>query len=246
MAAGQSAMTRVIVTRPAADGAEFAAALAAAGMAAILSPVLSIRACLGPAEADDLGAAVFTSANGVRAFAAVLARRDIPAYVVGRATAHAAQAAGFAEIHHAGGDAASLAALVAERTGQAKPAGDIVHFGGEALAGDLVAALAARKVRARRVVAYAADRARALSPDAVAALRSPGAELWVAHFSARSARLFLDLADAAGLGGALKSVGSACLSAAVAAASEKARWARVVVAADPDGGALIEAIRASR
>lgn len=220
--------------------------LAAAGMSAVASPVLAIRLRLDPAEISGLGAAAFTSANGVRAFAAASPRRDIPAFVVGRATARAARAAGFDEIHQAAGDSAALAALISERRRRLPSAGDLVHFSGEALAADLVGALRRLGLAARRVVAYAAEPLPELSPGAVAALRAPGPDLFVALFSPRSARLFLQGAERAGLGGALADSGAACLSPAVAAAAREAIWARIVVAAAPDGAALIEALKVPR
>jgi uroporphyrinogen-III synthase len=242
----QSPARRVIVTRPAPDGAAFADQLAAAGMAAILSPVMTIRPRPLPADARAPDAAAFTSANGVRAAAAGILGRDLAVFAVGDATAQAAHAEGFTNVHVATGDVAALAALIAARRAEAGRAGEVVHFGGESLAGDLVGRLAERGVAARRVVAYVAEPAAALAPAARAALAAPGRGLWVAHFSPRSARLFLGLVDAAGLAGSLGRIAAACLSPAVAAAAEPSRWARLVVAARSDTGALIEAIRAPR
>ena len=86
---------RVLVTRPAADAAPLMAALAARGFDVLLEPMLTIRHLAGP-ELDLHGIAgiLFTSANGVRAFAARSRRRDLTAYAVGEATGEAASAAG--------------------------------------------------------------------------------------------------------------------------------------------------------
>ena len=56
---------------------------------------------------------LFTSSNGVRAFAELSPRRDLPAFAVGDATAAAALAAGFTQFKSAGGDVRDLARLVA-------------------------------------------------------------------------------------------------------------------------------------
>ena len=47
---------------------------------------------------DGVQAVLFTSANGVRAFAAATTRRGFRAFAVGDATAAAARAAGFADV----------------------------------------------------------------------------------------------------------------------------------------------------
>lgn len=242
----QSRTTRVIVTRPEADGLRFAANLAAAGMTAILSPVMVIRERLTAEDVESVGAAIFTSANGLRALASATAKRDMTVFAVGAATAGEARALGFCEVHEAGGDVASLAALIARRYAGSKPAGELVHFGGEALAGDIVGDLSASGITARRVIAYSAELAPALSEGAAAALAAPSKTLWVSHFSPRSARLFLGLADVAGLSGQIGQVGAACLSAAVAKAAEPRRWRDIVIAAAPDAHALIKAILGAR
>ena len=61
-------------------------------------------------------ALLFTSANGVRALAALTPRRDLPALCVGPATAAAARQAGFVNCFEAAGDARALADL-ARRSG---------------------------------------------------------------------------------------------------------------------------------
>ena len=58
---------------------------------------------------------VFTSANGVAAFAALTPDRALPVFTVGDATAEAARAAGFAAVRSAGGDIGMLAALLRGR-----------------------------------------------------------------------------------------------------------------------------------
>ncbi len=126
----------VLVTRPEADAAALAEELAARGHSAVIEPLFTIVA--GPEAALDLSgvqAVALTSANGARALAGRTARRDLPVFAVGDATAAAARAAGFAEVESAGGDVALLAALIASRLDPG--AGPVLHAAARRVAGDL-------------------------------------------------------------------------------------------------------------
>ena len=111
---------KVLVTRPEGDAEQLAARLAERGHASVIENLLTIRfrpeaaRSLGP-FLDGVQALLFTSANGVRAFAAASERRDFRVFAVGNATAAAARAAGFAEVTSAGGAVDDLAKLVIGR-----------------------------------------------------------------------------------------------------------------------------------
>lgn len=99
-------MAVVWVTRT--NGERTAKAVEALGHEAIVAPVLATRAvdaALGTARFD---AVIFTSRNGVSAFADQADRRDCPAWCVGDATAEAARQAGFSDIISAEGDVQAL------------------------------------------------------------------------------------------------------------------------------------------
>ena len=164
-----------------------------------------------------MGALAFTSANGVRAFAANSPARDLPVFAVGDVTALAAKAAGFTKIHAAGGDVESLAGHIGAKN--ALVGKGLLHIAGEHRAGDLVALLREQGIAARRQTFYRAVPASALSEAALTAMRNETADLWVSLFSPRTARLFVALAEQAGLRNAYGHVHAACLSAAVAEAA---------------------------
>lgn len=228
-----------LVTRPEPDASAFAALLEKAGMRAVKTPAMAIEATGAAISLDGVAALAFTSANGVRALARRGPPPPLPVFAVGAATAAAAREAGFACVTAAGGDVGSLAALIAG----ARPLGAVLHASGEAAAGDLVGALEAAGVEARRVALYRAVAMARLSPEAEAALASGDPPQWATFFSPRSARLFLDQAKVSGLTARLEAVRAACLSAAVADAARGARWAGVVVAHKTTAEALIEAMQ---
>jgi len=99
-------MAVVWVTRT--NGERTAKAVEALGHEAIVAPVLATQAVdadLGTARFD---AVIFTSRNGVSAFADQADRRDCPAWCVGDATAEAARQAGFSNVLSAEGDVQAL------------------------------------------------------------------------------------------------------------------------------------------
>ncbi len=235
---------RILVTRPASEAQRFAAQLAGHGIDSVIAPLLTIEPVETPLPPlDAVQALVFTSANGVRAYAARETRRDVPAYAVGEATAAAAREAGFANAISAGSDAEGLAALLVDRIDPAH--GPLLHVAGADQAGDLPGALRARGYEVRQAVLYRAAPAPELPAPARAAIEA-GSVAGVALFSPRSAGLFADRAAAAGLAAKLATLDAYCLSRAVAAALEgKATFRAVRLAARPNAEALIAAIRAA-
>ena len=160
---------RLLVTRPAADGQALAAELEARGHSVICAPVIDIATKPDAApDLTDVKGLAFTSANGVRAFQPFAApARHLPAYGVGLQTAAALSAAGFSNVHIAGGDVTSLARTITDDC----PEGPVLHISGRDQAGDLAATLKAAGCEARRAVLYEARAATELPPAALTALR---------------------------------------------------------------------------
>ena len=237
---------KAIVTRPRDDAAALASALAQRGVAALLAPMLTIRPAPDAARhlAERLAgsqAVLFTSANGVRAFAAASARRELPALAVGDASAAAARMAGFRSVASAGGDIADLVELV---TAHLSPQGGaLLHAAGATLAGDLAGALAGRGFIVHRAALYEAVPAAALAPEVAAAMQRGEAELAL-FFSPRTATTFVRLAAAAGVGDACRAIMAVALSPAVAAALGALSWRALRVAARPGQEDLLAALDA--
>jgi uroporphyrinogen-III synthase len=233
---------RLLVTRPREDADALAAALRELGAEPVLAPLLTIEPMPDiTIELDGVQALLFTSANGVRAFAAKSDARDLPVFAVGDATARAANEAGFANIESAGGDTHDLAALVARKLDPT--AGALLHPAGRDVAGPLKQDLEARGFAVRRETYYRAERARTLPDEARRAL-TDGTIDGVLFFSPRTAQSFVSLVCDAALNDALEQSYAYCLSAAVAKIARDVRWRDVRVAAEPTQAKLLDLIAA--
>jgi uroporphyrinogen-III synthase len=239
---------KALVTRPAEDAAPLARALAERGIEAVLAPLLSIRPAADAATriSDALigaQALLVTSANGIRVFANASARRELPVFAVGDASAAAARLADCRSVTGAGGDVADLAALVAARLSPQQ--GALVHIAGSDVAGDLAGILGKAGFSVRRVVVYEARPAEALPPEAAAVI-AQGEPALAMFFSPRTAATFVRLAAAAGMEPSCRALTALALSPAVAAALGALPWRHLAVARAPTQQALLEAVDRER
>lgn len=234
---------RILVTRPIEDARPLADALEERGIAVLIEPLLEIRH-LDDAEIDLTGvqALLFTSANGVRAFAALSPRRDLKVFTVGDGSADAARQAGFPNVESAKGDIEALAALVVDRL-KAED-GTLFHAGGTVTAGDLKARLEGLGYQVRRAQLYEAKIATALSTETRANLTLGGIDA-VLLFSPRTAATFADLWRAAG-SPSLGRIHALCLSAAVAREIGSLGWAAVEIADRPDLPSMLALVDAAQ
>lgn len=144
---------QVWITR-ARPGAEATAGrVRALGCEPFVAPLIEVRRLPGVvADLSEVGALAFTSVNGVQAFAQGCGRRDLRVYAVGGATAQAAQRAGFEMVLSAAGDVEALGRAILSRHSSAE--GLVLHPAAAEPAGDLVGALEAGGVPARRLAVY--------------------------------------------------------------------------------------------
>lgn len=233
---------RVLITRPIEDAKPLADALAERGIDVLIEPLLEVTP-LETVEIDLQGvqALLFTSANGVRAFAAASPRRSLRVFAVGDGSAEAARRAGFDEVESAKGDVEALAALVVDRL---KPENGILfHAAGTVTAGDLKSRLEALGYQVRRAQLYDAKIATALSTETLANLTLGGIDA-ILLFSPRTARTFADLWRAAG-SPSLGSIEALCLSAAVAREIDSLGWSGVEIADRPDLPSMLALVDAA-
>lgn len=234
---------RALVTRPIEDAEPVAKRLLEAGIEPVLEPLLSIVFLPAPdLDLSDVQALLFTSSNGVRAFARVAKARDLPVFAVGDASARAARSEGYAEVESAGGNVDDLARLVAQKLNPG--AGALLHVAGSVVAGDLAGALSSGGFEVRRAILYEARPASALSDNVVNLLRGNGIAMAL-FFSPRTAAAFVTLALKAGLAASCRNVVAMCLSPAVAKAVAGIEWRDVRIARRPELRALMDEIDAA-
>lgn len=230
-----------LITRPLEDAKPLAELLAGRGVECTVEPLLEIAP--HPEAAIDLEgvqALLFTSANGVRAFAAKSSRRDLKVLTVGDGSATAAREAGFSDVTAAAGDVDALATLVISKLDPR--AGPLFHGAASVLAGDLQGKLEAAGFALRRVVLYEAKTAAALSHETRMNLALGGIDM-VLLFSPRTARTFAELWRAAAAPTLAKTT-ALCLSAAVAREIADLGWQRIETAASPDQPAMLTLVEA--
>lgn len=233
---GQGKAGPVIITRAAPGNHETAARLAAAHIPYIEAPMLTLR----PTGADlpalgGVQGVLFTSANGVRAFCDVSARRDLTAWCVGPATLTAAQLAGFDACEHGDGNADDLAALIIAKAD--RQAGRLVHVANAAAAGQLAARLRGAGFGVDFAPLYEAVPAEVLPEAAGAALLQAAPCVILVH-SAKGAAAFAGLVDELDLA---RHIGVA-VSDAAAVPLASSGLAHMACAARPNETALLEVL----
>ena len=149
-----SGAQRVWITRAEPGASATAERVAALGHRPVVAPLLRIEPVETPqVDLRGVAALAFTSANGVRAFAAAEPSRSLKVFTVGAGTAAAAKAAGFRQVLSADGDVAALAQRIAARRLELGD-GAVLHPGAAEPAGDLVGDLTVAGILARSLTLY--------------------------------------------------------------------------------------------
>jgi len=230
-----------LITRPLEDAKPLADLLQARNVDCVVEPLLEIVAKPdAEIDLDGVQALLFTSANGVRAFAEHSKRRDLKVLTVGEGSADAARAAGFTDVTAAAGDVDALAALATSRLDP--KAGALFHGAASVLAGDLQGKLEAAGFALRRAVLYEAKAATAFTPETRMNLALGGIDM-VLLFSPRTARTFGELWRKAEQP-SLKKTAALCLSGAVAREIAELDWQRVETASRPDQESMLALVEA--
>lgn len=224
---------RVLLTRARDDAERTAEKLAARGHEAVLAPLTRIVPTGEPAPTESCDALIVTSAHAEDALSAI-ADRTRHVFAVGEHTANAVRRVGFSSVTVAEGDAVSLSALI---RASLKPGLTLLHVTARHHKDEPAASLRAAGFRVMQWEAYEARAAESLPSAAVEALRA-GQIGAVLHYSRRSADLFIQRAEEAGLAPGLQALLHLCLSADVAAPL-KAIGASTLVAGGPSEEALL-------
>ncbi|MSO54360.1 MAG: uroporphyrinogen-III synthase [Rhodospirillales bacterium] len=235
-------MPRLLVTRPRDDAEALARRLDKLGVEALIEPLLTIEFRSGVnVRLEGAQAVLATSANGVRALAALTTRRDVPVFAVGPTSARTARDLGFKAVESANGAVDDLAWLATTRLDPKH--GAVVHVAGSDVAGDLAGHLEARGFEYRRAVLYEARPVTALSDAARQAL-AEGSLASAIFFSPRTARTFVSVIQSHGLEPACAGMVAFCLSTAIAEVAGTIRWRLAHVTKRPDEDSAIAAVEA--
>jgi uroporphyrinogen-III synthase len=222
---------RVIVTRPGADAAVVAAKLADLGHVAITFPLLEIVRrdnIVVPHRAYQ--AICVTSANGALHFPLL---QSIPVVCVGPQSAAAARAQGYANVSHSGGDVDGLVKHIASTRDPVN--GPVLYLSGSTTSGDLEGKLTGLGFDVDRVMVYDA---KAKAPEGLEeAVKDADSVLL---YSPRSAALWVEAVEKAGLAHHVQKLMHICLSSNVSSKLPPA-WPRRLAQA-PNEPALFAAL----
>ena len=234
---------KLLLTRPAADSERMAEALAPLGAECLIWPLTRIVPMADRVEVPEgTEALLFTSPNGVRAFATISPRRDLPVLTVGDGTAAAAREAGFGAtaagtVASARGDARDLVRLV-----RASRWRRFLHLRGREAAFDLASELAKTGHEVAEAILYAADPAGPPPEDVARALAGGEVDL-ITIWSPRNGAILRDW-----LSGEMPSLDATDLlgiSENAVAPLHDAGFRRIGVASRPDAAAMLRWISAA-
>lgn len=222
------------------DAKRTAARLALLGHQSLIDPVIEIEPMQPTKPVGEFAALVFTSANAVRLTAqsdVLKAYALLPVFSVGTHTAEVARECGYRDVAAAAGDVNALHTLLAAEL----PASSrVLHPSGEDRAGDLPALLTHANVSVETIVIYRARARASLNDATIESVRGRKIDA-VLHYSPRSAAIFVQLAEAAGIGADFRQMRHLCLSPAVAEPL-KAFGISAEIAAAPEEAALFELV----
>lgn len=182
---------KLLITRPEPGATETLAIVTGRGYEAVSEPLLTYVPIGDAPDLSQVQALAATSAEGVRAFARLSRRRNLPIFTVGEATAQAARLEKFLDVRSAAGDATALTRVLANLDPER---GAVVHIAGR----DVARRLAVPGLAIHRAVLYAAEPATSFSPGVAAALSKVEFH-GVLLFSPRTAQIFARLMRSNGI-----------------------------------------------
>lgn len=217
-------MPKLLLTRPESDNEHWAKLLGSMGIETIASPLLHIEHLSKPIDCKDYSGIIITSKHAVIPAAEC---GNLPAYLIGNATAAHAKDYGFSHIAAIAPTARELLALIPAAQGE-KP---LLYASGEVTSVDVVKLLEERGINAKQEIVYKAIAAESLSAEAERAL-AQGEIDGVLLFSARTAEIFQGLTSH-------RHVTLFCLSEAIAhACAPDEQWREVLFPESPTAEAL--------
>ncbi len=223
----------ILLTRPVEGSKRFAEALRNAlgsDVKIVISPLTKIEFLEGALELDNLSKLIFTSINGVRAYARHCDRRDIPCYTVGDATAAYADSIGLRATSCHGNAQDLIARILAD--GERGP---VLHIRGRHSRGEVALSLRNAGCKAEETILYR-QIGQTLNNAAVSLFQAKTPVI-VPLFSPRGAEQFVQQYH----GGAPVLV--VAMSAVVAQVARELDALHIVTAQSPNKNSMLEAIK---
>jgi uroporphyrinogen-III synthase len=237
-------MASVLLTRPQKDSERLAAELKKRGYECLIAPMLTIMPTHTAMSLSSNGAVMITSGNVFDVIPAyhenIEALLPLPCFCVGSQTAERARSFGFQDVHDAAGDGIGLARLIKHMlTDRAKP---ILHISGRDIASAAADELGKVGFTVTPWPVYVAE--------ATTEMTSAITDRLVKHaidgalfFSTRSAMVFSDLVEDAGLQTCCRTITAVGISASVADALRTLPWYSVVVAPQLTEDAVVQRLQ---
>lgn len=230
---------RLFLTRPKKECFKSSERLKNLGHQTIEAPLFKIETfpCTEPLK---LGGVIFTSLNGIASTEHLKLDKTLPIFTVGNKTAIEAKKSGFLNIKSANGAQKELEALIIKSSDDLN--GEIVHFAGENIRGDLVGALSHHGILARREVVYRAKALRNLPENLLNALKSKEIDGGI-FYSIRAATTFNKLIIDSGLKQNLENIIAFTLSEDIKVSLNELNWKSILTAKYPTEDELIYQIK---
>ncbi|WP_306223042.1 uroporphyrinogen-III synthase [Bosea beijingensis] len=231
---------RVFVFRPRPDAERTARAIAEHGFEPVVAPLFEVVRLSEAAPEGAFDALVLTSGNGVPALADGPASwRDLPVFTVGSRTAAKVREAGLDDTRSADGDRNDLIELI---TRTLPTPAKLLMIVGRDRKEDVPDRLREAGYEVTLWTAYAAEPVSVLPEDTQAALRHGGGGAAL-HYSARGARTFIALAQAANVADEALELTHVALSADVASPLISAGASTILVAEHPEEAGMLAALQ---
>lgn len=234
---------RLIITRPVERALPLAERLLELGIESILAPMLKIEPVPFKIPAEPLQGVIFTSVQGVEAAAKKPELHIFPVYAVGTKTASAASTAGFQTVYNADGDVDALFKLILSSCNTGK--GPLIHLSGGQTTGHLVERLVEKGFQANRVQVYEARAETSIPVSVLDKIRRKSFSA-VVFFSPRTAHIFSQVAEEAGVANSFNGAYAICLSTNVANEVEKLNWKKIHIAQNPTEQGMLSLLQSLR
>jgi len=217
---------RILITRPQENATILINRLQELGHHIAIDPLIHFipipRHLLAFPDPSCFEAIITTSQQAIRCLANLTPQRHFPLWCVGTESAKIAQELEFQNIHTAGGNAQNLIAKLL-KTFTSPLQKPLLHVSGDVIRVNIADALQENGILTQRIVVYETKEAQTFLHETQCALTERKFDT-VLLYSPRTARIFRNLCQAAGLAPCCTSLTALCLSEEVAGQVRDLPW----------------------